>query len=650
MRYVSNDLNASPRFASRSKVFGILGLCLLAFAIIASGSVFISSSAAKTNLLRNILTGAIQSAESEPNDSQFQAESISTPGQKTGSAVSGDAAEFGYQYLNGPSDRIEDIFTFTVPAGQTLKLDITLTFSNPDADLDLFLFKSAVGQNSVIAVSNGSTTTERIPATQTLNAGTYFIGVSAFDGNVASTNYALSVTPNAPAPTPTIKSVSPQAVTAGGGAFSITINGSNFISLPGQTRSVVQWNGENRSTSFVSDTQLIAFLSADDTASPATNLVSVVTPPDLGGRSAATPFVVLPVGSPEPEVEPNENSQQANLLDAPGRRGGSVAIGDASLLTINLNNAPGDPVEDLYGLTLSRSSRLDLLLTGTNPGSDLALYLMRETGGNITVIGSSRFGGPSQRVTTNDILAPGRYLVGVSAIAGASSYVIESGMPFEADVSPRTLGSGSGVVTVADWAQIGRFVAGIDSPADNNEFQRADCAPKETLGDGRLTIADWAMAGRYAAGLETSAVAGGPAQATSSLLSIEKEGAISYAQPAAESEQQQTRTVRVVPTTFNRGQMNTLTVELNSLGNENAIGFSLNFDDTQMTFVSVAVGPDATGATLNPNIAQVAQGRLGIGLSLPIGQAFQAGARRIVTVTFGVPQTSSVNSTTVSFG
>ena len=70
------------------------------------------------------------------------------------------------------------------------------------------------------------------------------------------------------------------------------------------------------------------------------------------------------------------------------------------------------------------------------------------------MLGSSRFGGPSQRVTTADTLAPGRYLVGVSTITGASPYVIESSMPFEADVSPRTIGSGSGAVTVGDWTQI----------------------------------------------------------------------------------------------------------------------------------------------------------------------------------------------------
>jgi len=73
MRHLSKDSKTSPRFTSTSKVFGILGLCLLAFIVIASGSVFISSSAAKANLLRNVfstLPNVSQGAEpeQEPNE------------------------------------------------------------------------------------------------------------------------------------------------------------------------------------------------------------------------------------------------------------------------------------------------------------------------------------------------------------------------------------------------------------------------------------------------------------------------------------------------------------------------------------------------------------------------------------------------------
>src|SRR5579862_2570984 len=60
----------------------------------------------------------------------------------------------------------------------------------------------------------------------------------------------------APTPTPTpnanpsIASLSPNAATASGLAFTLTVNGANFLS-----GSQVQWNGNSRTTTFVSSSQ-----------------------------------------------------------------------------------------------------------------------------------------------------------------------------------------------------------------------------------------------------------------------------------------------------------------------------------------------------------------------------------------------------------
>ncbi len=80
----------------------------------------------------------------------------------------------------------------------------------------------------------------------------------------------------------------------------------------------------------------------------------------------------------------------------------------------------------------------------------------------------------------------------------------------ECDVSPRPNGSTDGSVSIADWVQMGRFVAGLDTPNPGSEFQRADSAPRSTLGDGIITIADWVQCGRYASGLDPVTAAGGP--------------------------------------------------------------------------------------------------------------------------------------------
>ncbi|MGH9802202.1 MAG: IPT/TIG domain-containing protein, partial [Blastocatellia bacterium] len=184
--------------------------------------------------------------------------------------------------------------------------------------------------------------------------------------------------------------------------------------------------------------------------------------------------------------------------------------------------------------------------------------------------------------------------------------------------------------------------------ADGSEFQRADIAPKNTLGDGRLSVADWVLAGRYAAGLEIVVPAGGASAPIAAL--DEPANTFEKVVEATSDEQQQNRSIRVVPVTFVRGQENTAVVELNSQGNENAVGFTANFDTTQLTFVRATIGTDAQGAALNVNIAQIALGRIGIGIALSSGQTFAAGARQLVTLTFTVPASSSVNSTTIGFG
>src|SRR5262249_36488014 len=83
-------------------------------------------------------------------------------------------------------------------------------------------------------------------------------------------------------PTPTITSVSPTSAVAGAAATTVTVNGTGFIS-----GSTVQWNQSNRTTTFVSATQLQAAITAADLATAGTAQVTVVNPTPGGGTSAA---------------------------------------------------------------------------------------------------------------------------------------------------------------------------------------------------------------------------------------------------------------------------------------------------------------------------------------------------------------------------
>ncbi len=84
-----------------------------------------------------------------------------------------------------------------------------------------------------------------------------------------------------------VATLSPAAATAGASGVTITIDGTGFVE-----GSVVRWDGQDRPTTRLSETQLQATIRADDLVSARTAAVSVATPG--GGVSRTLPFVVGP--------------------------------------------------------------------------------------------------------------------------------------------------------------------------------------------------------------------------------------------------------------------------------------------------------------------------------------------------------------------
>ena len=85
--------------------------------------------------------------------------------------------------------------------------------------------------------------------------------------------------------------VKPTAVVPGSGAFTLTVYGANFAS-----GSVVNWNGQPRSTSFVSAHEVQAQILASDVATPTAGYITVTNPAPGGGKSST--FAQLEVHSP----------------------------------------------------------------------------------------------------------------------------------------------------------------------------------------------------------------------------------------------------------------------------------------------------------------------------------------------------------------
>lgn len=89
-------------------------------------------------------------------------------------------------------------------------------------------------------------------------------------------------------PVPAVSSLLPSLKLVGAGDFKLTLTGSGFY-----PESVVRWNGSDHATTYVSETQLTASISAADVASPGMVNVTVFNPTPGGGESSPILFPVL---------------------------------------------------------------------------------------------------------------------------------------------------------------------------------------------------------------------------------------------------------------------------------------------------------------------------------------------------------------------
>jgi len=90
--------------------------------------------------------------------------------------------------------------------------------------------------------------------------------------------YSAKTTPPAAGTMPAIAQLNPDSATAGGAAFTLTVNGSNF-----GTQAVVNWNGTAQSaTTYVSAGQLTVMIPASLIENSGTVQVTVTNPGNPG--------------------------------------------------------------------------------------------------------------------------------------------------------------------------------------------------------------------------------------------------------------------------------------------------------------------------------------------------------------------------------
>jgi hypothetical protein len=202
------------------------------------------------------------------------------------------------------------VFNPSPGGGTSAASNFTITASNPvpaivslspnavaagSSDFTLTVNGTGFANGSVVNWNGTARTTTFVSATQlqaaiaagdVVAAGTASVTVfSPAPGGGTSAVASFSINP--PNPVPSIASLSPNSAVAGGAAFTLTVNGTGFVS-----GSVVNWNGAARTTTFVSATQLQAAITAADIAAVGSASVTVFNPAPGGGTSAAASFTI----------------------------------------------------------------------------------------------------------------------------------------------------------------------------------------------------------------------------------------------------------------------------------------------------------------------------------------------------------------------
>jgi len=155
----------------------------------------------------------------------------------------------------------------SVPAGP-IRVGATAQFAATPRD--------ANGQTIVNRPVTWSTSNQ---AVATINAGGLLTALqggsvsvmATVDGKTGSVSITIVV------PQPVITQLSPNVATVGSAGLTLVVNGSDFVQ-----GAVVRWNGQDRTTTFNSDTRLSAQITAADLANPGVHNVVVRNPPPAG--------------------------------------------------------------------------------------------------------------------------------------------------------------------------------------------------------------------------------------------------------------------------------------------------------------------------------------------------------------------------------
>ena len=176
--------------------------------------------------------------------------------------------------------------------------------------------------------------------------------------NASGSPHKVSLSGTGNNPAPTLASLSPASAVTGGGARTVNLTGTNFLSS-----STVTYNGVGHAATFLNSTQLTISLSATDQATAGSYAVAVTNPAPGGGASGPQTFAV---NNPAPALA---SLSPASALAGGGAR--TVNLTGTNFLASSTvtYNAVG------HAATFLNSTQLTISLSATD----------QATGGNYSV-------------------------------------------------------------------------------------------------------------------------------------------------------------------------------------------------------------------------------------------------------------------------
>jgi hypothetical protein len=529
----------SPAITSLSPASAVAGSA--AFSLTVTGSNFTAASVvdwngsprattetSSTQLLAGITASDLASAGSASVTVQNSASSVST------------SAAFSITAAPNPVPALTSVSPSSLVAGSAGAM---LTLSGTG-----FIASSQALLNGTVRPTtyvSATTLTVQLAAADLAATGTAAITVSSPTpgGGVSS---ALSVAIVNPAPT--LSAVSPASATAGNGALSLTLTGSNFV-----PSSQALWNGSVRATTYVSPTSLTAQITAADLAAPGSANVTVANPAPGGGTSSAVNFVVA---SPAPVL--------SSLAPANAIAGGaalSVTVTGSSFTASSTVQVNGSARPTTYvsatqlttvfsAADLAAAGTLSIVVTTPAPGggtSSAVLFTVANpaptlsaltpasapagtTGLTLTVTGTNFVatsqvlwnGAPratsytsatslSAQIASTDLASAGTSSVSVSNPApggGASallSFAIVTPAPVLTSISPSSVLLNSAAVSLTLTGSAFTSASSVQF----NGSARATAFVSATTLTAQLTAADAATAGTFSISVTTPAPGGG---------------------------------------------------------------------------------------------------------------------------------------------